>query len=89
MNEALSNAARHAAASRIWVDASRGPGGSLVVTVRDNGHGFDVSTGATLGHQGLANMRSRATGIGAILEVSSDPGSGTAISVVVPAAGDR
>jgi two-component system, NarL family, sensor histidine kinase DevS len=89
VNEALSNAARHAGASRVWVDASRGPGESLVVTVRDNGHGFDVSTGAALGHQGLANMRSRATGIGAMLEVASDPGSGTAISVVVPAAGDR
>ena len=89
VNEALSNVARHAAASRVWVDASRGPGERLVLTVRDNGHGFDVSTGASLGHQGLANMRSRANGIGATLGVASDPATGTAISVALPAAGDR
>jgi signal transduction histidine kinase len=84
VNEALSNVARHAAASRAWVDASSGPDGSVVLRVRDNGRGFDASIGAPLGHQGLANMRSRAAGIGAILEVASDPGSGTTISITLP-----
>jgi signal transduction histidine kinase len=83
VNEALSNVARHAAATRAWVDASSGPDQSLVLTVRDNGHGFDVSTGASLGHQGLANMRSRAAGIGATLDVASDPGSGTTIAITL------
>jgi signal transduction histidine kinase len=86
VNEALSNVARHAAASRAWVDASSGPDGSVVVRVRDNGRGFDASIGAPLGHQGLANMRSRAAGIGASLEVVSDPGSGTTISITLPRA---
>lgn len=86
VNEALSNVARHAVASRAWVDASSGPDGNLVVTVRDNGHGFDVSAGAALGHQGLANMRSRASGVGATLEVTSDPASGTTISITLPTA---
>ena len=86
VNEALSNVARHAAASRAWVDASSGADGSVVVRVRDNGRGFDASIGAPLGHQGLANMRSRAAGIGASLEVVSDPGSGTTISITLPRA---
>ncbi len=84
VNEALSNVARHAAASRAWVDASSGPDGSVVLRVRDNGRGFDASIGAPLGHQGLANMRSRAAGIDATLEVASEPGSGTTISITLP-----
>ena len=54
VNEALSNVARHAVATKAWVGAARGPDGSLVLTVRDNGHGFDVSADPSLGHQGLA-----------------------------------
>jgi signal transduction histidine kinase len=89
VNEALSNVVRHAAASRAWVDASSGPDGSVVLRVRDNGRGFDASIGAPLGHQGLANMRSRAAGIGATIEVASDPGSGTTISITLPSANQR
>ena len=89
VNEALSNVTRHAGATRAWVDASSGPDGSVVLRVRDNGRGFDASTGARLGHQGLANMRSRASGIGASLEVASEPGSGTTISITLPSANQR
>ena len=76
MNEALSNVVRHATASRVWVETSADPDGSLRLSVRDNGHGFDVSASPPMGHQGLANMRSRATGLGAKLDVSSEPGIG-------------
>jgi signal transduction histidine kinase len=86
VNEALSNVARHAGATQAWVDVTRTADGSLLLTVRDNGQGFDVSTGASLGHQGLANMRSRASGIGATFEIVSEPGSGATISITLPAA---
>ncbi len=89
VNEALSNVARHAAATRAWVEASSGRDGTLVLTVRDNGRGFDASAGASLGHQGLVNMRSRADGIGATLEIASSAGEGTTIAITLPAAGDR
>lgn len=87
VNEALSNVARHADATRAWIDASRGPGGSLALVVRDNGHGFDVSADPSLGHQGLGNMRSRAIRVGATLEIASDPGSGTQVTITLPTAG--
>ena len=87
VNEALSNVARHAVATKAWVGASRGPDGSLVLTVRDNGHGFDVSADPSLGHQGLPNMRSRASRVGATLEIASDPGSGTLVTITLPTAG--
>ncbi len=87
VNEALSNVARHAVATKAWVGASRGPDGSLVLTVRDNGHGFDVSADPSLGHQGLPNMRSRAGRVGATLEIASNPGSGTLVTITLPSAG--
>jgi signal transduction histidine kinase len=89
VNEALSNVVRHATASRVWVETSADPDRSLRLSVRDNGRGFDVSASPPMGHQGLANMRSRATGLGAKLDVSSEPGSGTAISITLPNEGHR
>ena len=89
VNEALSNVVRHAMASRVWVETSGDPDGNLHLSVRDNGRGFDVSAGPPLGHQGLANMRSRAHGLGATLDVASDPGSGTAISITLPMTSQR
>ena len=80
VNEALSNVARHSGATRAWVDVS-GDERGLNLAVRDNGRGFDTSSGATLGHQGLRNMRSRATDIGAIMDISSTQDQGTEIRV--------
>jgi two-component system nitrate/nitrite sensor histidine kinase NarX len=82
VNEALSNVARHSGATRAWVDVVRDDRG-LTVAVRDNGRGFDPAAGAALGHQGLRNMRSRAAGIGAIMDISSAQEQGTEIQVVI------
>jgi two-component system, NarL family, sensor histidine kinase DevS len=89
VNEALNNIIRHAMASQVSVEASGDPDGSLRLSVRDNGRGFDVSVGPPLGHQGLANMRSRASGLGATLDVASEPGSGTAITITLPTTSHR
>jgi DNA-binding NarL/FixJ family response regulator/signal transduction histidine kinase len=62
VNEALSNVARHSAATRALVELARDDRG-LTIIVRDNGRGFDPGTAAALGHQGLRNMRSRAADI--------------------------
>jgi signal transduction histidine kinase len=80
VNEALSNVARHSGASRAWIDVV-GDERGLTVAVRDNGRGFDPAAGAALGHQGLRNMRSRAAGIGGIMEIRSAPEDGTEIRV--------
>ena len=84
VSEALSNVARHAAAGQAWVEAASTLDGGTVVIVRDDGRGFDPATGATLGHQGLANMRSRAEAIGATLSVDGEPGVGTTVRLVLP-----
>ena len=78
LNEALSNVARHSGATRAWIDVASDTSG-LIVTVRDNGHGFEPTAAVTLGHQGLRNMRSRADGIGAIMDIVSTRDQGTEI----------
>ncbi len=85
VHEALGNIARHSGASRAVITVSATDVG-LELTVTDNGHGFDPATAATIGHQGLANMRSRADGIGATMTIDSDS-AGTAVRVILPPEG--
>jgi signal transduction histidine kinase len=86
--EALHNALRHAAAALVAVELRRrGPG--VVLTVTDDGRGFDALGAPAGGAQprlGLASMRERARAVGARLGVRSDPGAGTVVTLEVPGA---
>jgi two-component system, NarL family, sensor histidine kinase DevS len=83
-NEALSNVARHSGATRASVRATSGDGDRLVtLVVADNGRGFDPSDASALGHQGLANIRSRAAMIDATMDIASDT-AGTSVIVRCP-----
>ena len=82
VNEALSNIARHSRASRALIVATDDDDG-VRLSVTDNGRGFDPSVAASLGHQGLANMRSRAVGIGATIDIDSGT-AGTTVRVILP-----
>ena len=75
--EAVNNALRHARPGRIDIGVRRNIQ-RLTLEVRDDGPGFDPAHRTGPG-RGLQLMRQRATLIGAILEVDSQPGSGTAI----------
>jgi signal transduction histidine kinase len=86
VNEALSNIARHSGASRATIFVDSPGSGALDLVIEDNGHGFDPEAIGVLGHQGLANMRSRAATIGAIIEFTSDV-TGTRVRVHRPAEG--
>lgn len=84
--EALSNAARHAAATRVGVTLSY-MGDEVTLDIRDDGRGFDPlaareRTGA--GGFGLDGMRARAERIAGSLTIESEPGNGTAVSARVP-----
>ena len=80
--EALQNAAKHAHATSTRVELVGTPT-SLVLTVVDDGRGFDPHTGA--GGTGLTNMRERVESVGGELTVTSTPGGGTRIRTVLPA----
>jgi signal transduction histidine kinase len=84
--EALANAGRHAGASRVGVTLSF-MDDELTLDVRDDGRGFDPAAlppyrGA--GGFGLGGMRARAERVAGTVEVESEPGHGTAVSVRMP-----
>jgi signal transduction histidine kinase len=85
--EALTNAVRHAVATRVDIEITYSRK-DLTLRVVDNGRGFDaavLSEGAPRGHFGLTGMRERARRIRARFEVSTRTGSGSAVEVRVPA----
>ena len=83
--EALTNVARHARASRVSIVLSR-PDAQVALVVEDDGVGFDAATSGA-GRLGLAGMRERVGLIGGTLELESSPGGGTTIVACVPIAG--
>jgi signal transduction histidine kinase len=80
--EALSNVGRHAEAATVRLSLHM-DGGRPVLTVDDDGRGFDPAHLDASG-QGLHNMRERADQLGATLDLSSVPGEGTTVRVVFP-----
>jgi signal transduction histidine kinase len=85
MQEALQNIRKHGAASAVTV-ASAIDGDEWVLTVRDDGRGFDVGAVAARGRRnfGLQFMRERAELIGARFEVHSRPDGGTLVRLAIP-----
>ncbi|GAA0345639.1 sensor histidine kinase [Actinoallomurus spadix] len=78
--ESLANVRKHAAASTVGVVLTRQPHG-VELEITDDGQGFTV--GATGGF-GLAGMRRRLTDLGGDLTITSSPGDGTRVLVVLP-----
>ena len=84
--EALTNAFRHASASKIETEVTYNAS-ALRIRVRDNGVGIDtaVLSNGQPGHWGLTGMRERARAIRAELNIWSRQAAGTEVEVVIPA----
>ncbi len=85
--EAISNALRHAEASRINVDLEF-QDHSVLLTVVDDGRGFDYdrTVASPNGHYGLRTMRERAEELGGRFTVTTATGRGTTVTALVPRA---
>ena len=84
--EALANVAKHASADRVGVTLSY-LDREVALDVRDDGRGFDVDRvggASTAGGFGLTALRQRVEGLRGSVEIESEPGRGTAVSVRVP-----
>jgi two-component system sensor histidine kinase UhpB len=85
--EALTNVIRHAGARRVWVDLHRSED-RLILIIRDDGQGFDVSAARERALQGasmgLIGMQERVELVGGQLRLNSAPGQGTEIHAVFP-----
>lgn len=83
LQEAVTNALKHAGASRIAVCIEEGSvPGSLVLSVADDGSGLSQEPGAG---RGLANMRSRSESLGGTVSVEAGEGGGTVVRLELPA----
>ena len=89
VQEAVTNVIRHARASHVHVQLTRN-NGSLEVSVKDDGEGFDVNElqehHPDGEHLGLLGIRERVESIGGQVVISSSPDRGTEIKARVPLA---
>jgi signal transduction histidine kinase/ligand-binding sensor domain-containing protein len=79
--ECVNNVVRHSGCTRAKVDIAI-EGGTLAMTVRDDGRGFDASE--RFEGQGLASMRRRVESLGGRFELKTAPGGGTTVRAKVP-----
>ncbi len=86
VQEALTNVARHADAKSCRVYLQRLPN-TLLVTVEDDGKGFDPTSTATDGERGLGlfGIQERVAGFRGTFHLESAPGKGTRLTVELPA----
>ncbi|ULQ56673.1 ATP-binding protein [Flavihumibacter rivuli] len=83
--EAIRNAISHGQAKQITIQIVYHHGVTIEIT--DNGKGFDTSVSKNQSktqHQGLINMKKRASIIGAHIEILSKPQEGTLIKLEIP-----
>jgi PAS domain S-box-containing protein len=83
LQESLTNVARHAKARRVEI-ALEQTDGSLKLTVRDDGLGFDPAESRTVKTYGLLGLRERTVLLGGETHIASEPGRGTTIEVRLP-----
>ncbi|MGH8687387.1 MAG: sensor histidine kinase [Burkholderiales bacterium] len=77
--DALENVARHSCARHARVELE--VGAAVLLSIRDDGDGFDSHAALPPGRRRLTQMRERAEAAGGRLHVESSPGGGTRVSV--------
>jgi two-component system, NarL family, sensor kinase len=86
--EVINNIIKHSKATHINVSLVYSGNNTFVLQIRDDGVGFDIKEKKGSGNGssglGLKSMRNRAKMIGADLNIQSEPGRGTTVSVTVP-----
>ena len=83
--EALTNIARHAHATRVTASLKKGPR-SVSLKIRDNGKGIEESQILDPRAFGLIGMRERARFWGGEVKISGAPGKGTLVALRIPLA---
>jgi signal transduction histidine kinase len=81
--EGVMNALKHAQPRDVWISVLE-EDDDIVLSLKDNGVGFDTSAPGPEGHFGMAMMRERAQVGGGRFEVESAPGEGATITVRFP-----
>jgi PAS domain S-box-containing protein len=85
VQESLSNARKHAGASAVTISLEQPDAGHVRLVVNDDGVGFDPGL-VPQDRFGLEGIRQRARLFGSEAEITSAPGKGTTIRVILPLA---
>jgi signal transduction histidine kinase len=91
VQEALTNAVKHAKARNVWIRAWK-ENHVLYCSIRDDGGGFDSSQAHAARSRkglGLIAMQERVTAIGGSLRIESRPGLGAELSIRIPLEDNR
>jgi signal transduction histidine kinase len=83
LQESLTNVARHAQATKVWVSLSEEEG-VVMLEVEDDGVGFLPARLAERHSLGILGMRERVAVFGGEIEISGVPGQGTVVMVRMP-----
>ena len=86
VQEALANAVKHARPSRVVLRVRDAGSGQAVLSISDDGAGFDPARGADRHGMGLDLMRERVAELGGQLQLESTPGEGTTVRITLGAA---
>ncbi len=88
VEEAITNARKHASAANIWVRLRPIESGMVLLEIEDDGIGFDVEAVNKAYDKrsslGMVNLRERAELVNGLLNLASMPGKGTTVSVYIP-----
>jgi signal transduction histidine kinase len=87
VQEALTNVAKHARATRVTIHVQQSPRSMICCSIQDDGKGFDVSRALAAGIEGglgLPGIQERFKALGGSVEIQSSAGSGTEIRIQVP-----
>jgi signal transduction histidine kinase len=87
IQEGLNNIGQHARACSVQVQLQVAASGSVAVSVRDDGRGFDpnkLGPADRAGHFGLRQMRERIQDLGGSLDVRSAKGQGAELAISLP-----
>ena len=83
--ESLTNIAKHANASNVYVSASCF-NNHIRLLVKDNGCGFNPSVQDSFGHYGLLGLKERASNLQGSIAIKSAIGQGVSLSIKIPLA---
>jgi signal transduction histidine kinase len=83
MQEALANAVKHGQPSRVVLRARDAGSGRAVLSVSDDGTGFDPARAAERHGMGMDLMRERVAELGGQLHLESTPGRGTTVRITL------
>ena len=82
VQEILTNVSRHSKATKLWFTTTK-ENDCFLLSVKDDGIGFEVKDKQRTGSLGLMGMRERAMSIGGELQIESSPGQGTTVNFLL------